>query len=87
MQGAPAVAGSVLLDVFSIDPYYLVYWQRIRLTNQAGQAVPGKNILGYADMPGASQYIRLSMQLLAKSKSHLSLQIDICIDYFERLIL
>ena len=41
MQGAPAVAGSVLLDVFSIDSSYLVYWQRIRLTNQA---VPGKNI-------------------------------------------
>ena len=84
MQGAPAVAGSVLLDVFSIDSSYLVYWQRIRLTNQA---VPGKNILGHADMPGASQYIRLSMQLLAKGKGHLSLQIDNCIDYFEHLIL
>ena len=27
MQGAPAVAGSVLLDVLSIDSSYLVYWQ------------------------------------------------------------
>ena len=49
MQGDPAVAGSVLLDVFSIDSSYLVYWQRIRLTNQA---VPGKNIRAMLTCPG-----------------------------------
>ena len=45
MQGAPAVARSVLLDVFSIDSSYLVYWQRIRLTNQA---VTGKIYCSYS---------------------------------------